>query len=33
LVAGGTGVFENAKGKIEIEAGDPPTYAFGLSCE
>jgi len=33
LVAGGTGAFENAKGKIEIEAGDPPTYVFDLTCK
>jgi hypothetical protein len=33
LVAGGTGAFENARGKIEIEAGDPPAYVFDLSCE
>lgn len=33
LVSGGTGAFHNAKGKIEIEAGDPPTYVFDLDCE
>jgi hypothetical protein len=33
LVSGGTGAFENATGTIEIEAGDPPTYVFDLTCE
>jgi hypothetical protein len=33
LADGGTGAFANAKGEIEIEAGDPPTYVFDLSCE
>jgi len=33
LISGGTGPFEDAKGTIEIEAGDPPTYVFDLSCE
>lgn len=32
IVSGGTGEFENARGKIVIEAGDPPTYVFDLSC-
>ena len=33
LVSAGTGAFENAKGKVEIMAGDPPTYVFELNCE
>jgi len=33
VVSGGTGAFANASGKIEIEAGDPPTYIFQLSCD
>jgi hypothetical protein len=32
LVSGGTGAFENAGGVVTIEAGDPPTYVFGLNC-
>jgi hypothetical protein len=32
VVSGGTGAFENAKGRIVIKAGDPPTYEFNLSC-
>lgn len=32
VVFGGTGAFENAKGQIVIEAGDPPTYVFDLGC-
>jgi len=33
LVSAGTGAFENAKGKVEIEGGDPPTYVFNLNCD
>lgn len=33
LVSGGLGPFEGATGKIVIEAGDPPTYVFDLTCE
>jgi hypothetical protein len=32
VVSGGTGAFANAKGTVMIEAGDPPTYVFDLSC-
>lgn len=32
VVSGGTGAFENAEGQIVIEAGDPPTYVFNLTC-
>lgn len=32
VVTGGTGAFANASGSIEVEAGDPPTYVFELSC-
>jgi hypothetical protein len=32
LVSGGIGAFEGARGKIEIVAGDPPTYVFDLDC-
>jgi len=33
LVSAGTGAFEHAKGNVEIEGGDPPTYVFNLVCE
>jgi hypothetical protein len=33
LVSAGTGAYDNAKGKVRIIGGDPPTYEFDLSCE
>ena len=33
VVTGGTEAFDGVKGKIVIEAGDPPTYVFDLVCE
>jgi hypothetical protein len=33
VVSGGTRAFENATGKITIEAGNPPTYVFDLKCD
>lgn len=33
LASGGVGAFANATGQVVIEAGDPPTYVFKLSCD
>jgi len=32
VVTGGTGTFSGASGTIVIQAGDPPTYVFKLTC-
>lgn len=32
VVTGGIGAFANARGTVTIEAGDPPTYVFDLTC-